>query len=190
MSYDVYFLTADEASDAEREAALMADADDEELEDLSELEAEDEAAEGSPLSAEQKAVWAALEPRLRALLPTPEAETQVSDQFAQLLYEPWGLIVSCFPEEFALTVPYWVGNPSADVIATMTQLAREIEGETGLVAWDPQTAKRFLGSADEATASLKETAEALAEILEVADYDEDAGADPRFVEVDDEEDDA
>jgi hypothetical protein len=53
-----------------------------------------------------------------------------------------GIDLSVFGDEVSITVPYWhTGDDAAVVLGRVSDLAAIVEKETGLTAYDPQTAQ-------------------------------------------------
>ncbi|WP_328468031.1 hypothetical protein [Streptomyces sp. NBC_00448] len=133
MSYDIYFVPArseyswDEIME-EREAAA----------DLS---------RGVPAALVE--AWDRITPQVEAI--TGELELSRSADALQLSEEGTGIDLAIFDDEVSLAVPYWHdGDGAARVFRTIMAIVSVVERETGLVAFDPQTQKRFLASVEAA----------------------------------------
>ncbi|MCI4063672.1 hypothetical protein MRQ36_14185 [Micromonospora sp. R77] len=57
----------------------------------------------------------------------------------ELTHEPTGIQISYYPEEAAVTVPYWYrGEGARAVVTAMYQLGDAVQAVTGLPGYDPQ----------------------------------------------------
>lgn len=120
MSYDIYFVkrhpdqTWDEA-----------------------LEARDESDDDNPLTPELLAAWDRIVPRATELLG--DLELFETDEVRSLTHEATAIQASVSTDEVGITVPYWYsGAEAAQILETIYALARIIEEETNLPAYDPQ----------------------------------------------------
>ncbi len=127
MSFDLYFVRRPEnGSWADAMAALAA---------LAKAE--------PPATSADRDRWSRVERRLNDVVPGLDGYD--GDRFRELTDEATGLQVFFSPGEITLSVPFWYEGDDADrVMDLLRQVARSIEEETGLTAYDPQDDRAFL----------------------------------------------
>ncbi|QLQ15993.1 MAG: hypothetical protein HZY73_10440 [Micropruina sp.] len=100
-------------------------------------------AEHEQLTADERATWQGLEPKLVALLGSQVHELAETPYAAQLVHEPLGLLVTWMHGDYQLSIPFWTGNANAATFELLGRIVRLIEDETGLVGIDSIEHRRF-----------------------------------------------
>lgn len=121
MSFAVHFVPADRAGRAPQASA----------------------AEPAQLTADERATWKTLEPKLVALLGSEVHELAQTPYAAQLVHEPLGLLITWMHADYQLSIPYWTGNATGTTFDLLGRVVRLIEDETGLVGVESIDQRRF-----------------------------------------------
>ena len=75
----------------------------------------------------------------------PGAEVHSSAAIHELTHDESGIQFCFVPAGIVLTVPYWYTGPDAEKMVDLLRgIARAIEADTGLIAYDPQAEAPFL----------------------------------------------
>jgi hypothetical protein len=127
MSFDLYFLRRPENGSWDDAVAALAA--------LAKAE--------PPVTSADQERWSQVERRLSDVVPGLDGYD--GDRFRELTDEATGLQVFFSPGEITLSVPFWYEGEDADrVMDLLRRVARAIEEETGLTAYDPQGDRAFL----------------------------------------------
>ncbi len=127
MSFDLYFLRRPENGSWDDAIAALAAL----------------AVAEPPVTSADRERWSQVERRLSHVVPGLDGYD--GDRFRELTDEATGLQVFFSPGDITLSVPYWYEGDDADrVMDLLRRVARAIEEETGLTAYDPQDDRAFL----------------------------------------------
>lgn len=112
---------------------------------MEDLEDDDD---GRPLSDADLRAWERLVAALAPVLP--DAAPGAGDESRALDDPATGIQVAFSPAEISVSVPSWVDGSETEPLGEVLRgVAAVIEGETGLVAYDPQADQPFLAAGDD-----------------------------------------
>lgn len=120
---------------------------------------------GVPLTGDETAEWARLEPLLTPLMPQPVHP--VSTEFVrQLVHEQSGLMVTWEHDDRQASLPLWSVNVQSGAFDALVAVVEVVERETGLVGIDASSDTRFLDHTGDARAMFGTVAGAFEEAME------------------------